>query len=84
MSMIAVLASVMYIVPAYIVDPPTAVASDTVQDCSAWYVVAGGETCASIVESQWMESDDQFKSYVSGVTLDNGDILTATESIHWI
>jgi hypothetical protein len=49
---------------AYIIDPPTTAAADTIQDCSAWYVVAGGESCASIAADQWI-TVDQFNAYVS-------------------
>ncbi|RYO12263.1 hypothetical protein AA0111_g12605 [Alternaria arborescens] len=47
---------------AYIIDPPTTAAADTIQDCSAWYVVAGGESCASIAADQWI-TVDQFNAY---------------------
>jgi hypothetical protein len=62
-STVAVLAVLISLVPAYIIEPPTTAAPDTIQDCSAWYVVAGGDTCASIAGDQWI-TVDQFSSYV--------------------
>ncbi|KAH7380031.1 hypothetical protein BKA66DRAFT_442362 [Pyrenochaeta sp. MPI-SDFR-AT-0127] len=61
-STFAILAGLISLVPAYIVEPPTTASPDTIQDCSAWYVVAGGETCASIAVDSWI-TIDQFNLY---------------------
>jgi hypothetical protein len=49
---------------AYLVDPPTTAASDTVQDCSGWVVTASGDTCTSLSADNGL-TDDQFKTYVN-------------------
>lgn len=49
---------------AYLVDPPSTAASDTVQDCSGWVVTASGDTCTSLSADNGL-TDDQFKTYVS-------------------
>jgi hypothetical protein len=64
MSTATLMVGLVSLASAYIVDPPTTAAADTIQDCSAWYVVAGGESCASIAADQWI-TVDQFNAYVS-------------------
>lgn len=49
---------------AYLVDPPTTAASDTIQDCSNWAVVTSTDKCQSIADS-WGITLAQFQSYVS-------------------
>jgi hypothetical protein len=62
-----VLAEVLPCASAYIIDPPTTAAADTVQDCSAWHVAETGNTCDQIAENYWITPED-FASYVSIVT----------------
>lgn len=49
---------------AYLEDPPTTAAPDTIADCSAWHVAAENETCASISKS-WYITEAQFVVWVS-------------------
>ena len=51
-------------VAAYLEEPPTTAAADTVSDCSNWHVVASGDTCDSIAKD-WYISTDNLRSYVS-------------------
>lgn len=49
-------------VAAYLEEPPTTAAADTVSDCSNWHVVASGDTCDSIAKD-WYISTDNLRSY---------------------
>jgi hypothetical protein len=48
---------------AYLVDPPTFAAADTIKDCSAWHIAVTGDTCELIAENNWITAK-QFQSYV--------------------
>jgi len=48
---------------AYLEEPPTTAAPDTVADCSWWHVAAETDTCASISE-YWGLTDAQLTAYV--------------------
>lgn len=49
---------------AWLVDPPTTAAPDTIQDCTFWAVAEREEsTCKALVDS-WMFSMRLFKLYV--------------------
>ena len=48
---------------AYLVDPPTTAASDTVSDCSGWVVTTSSDTCTSLATNNWI-SEAQLKTYV--------------------
>lgn len=48
---------------AYLVDPDTPAASDTIEDCTYWAVAAENDTCASI-SANWGITLEQFNTYV--------------------
>ncbi|KAH8624629.1 hypothetical protein IG631_20094 [Alternaria alternata] len=54
------------LVNAYLVDPPTTAAADTVPDCSGWVVTTSSDTCSSLATDNYI-SEDQLKTYNWGV-----------------
>jgi hypothetical protein len=53
----------LHLAAGYTVDPPSAAAPDTLEDCTLWQVAADSATCAGI-EEYWFISDLQFLTYV--------------------
>lgn len=49
---------------AYLIDPPTTAASDTVQDCSNWVVVSSSDKCLTLADDNGITLA-QFQIYVS-------------------
>ena len=49
---------------AYLVDPPTTAASDTIQDCSNWVVVSASDKCQALSDNNGITLA-QFQTYVS-------------------
>ena len=48
---------------AYLVDPPSTAAPDTIEDCTYWHVANETDTCPSISESSYI-TEAQFTNYV--------------------
>ena len=48
---------------AYIVEPDTPAAPDTIEDCTYWRVATETDTCASIAD-EWLLTLEQFTTYV--------------------
>jgi len=61
---LALFLGVVPLVSAYLIEPPTTAASNTIQDCSAWHVAAMGDVCTKITDDNWI-TVEQFQSYVS-------------------
>lgn len=60
---VMLLAGLAALTKAYTVDPPAPAASDTIEDCTNWWVVASGDTCQSIADSNGLTLA-QFGTYV--------------------
>ena len=57
------LASLSGLAKAYLIDPPTTAASDTVQDCSNWVVVTATDKCQDLADGNGITLT-QFQTYV--------------------
>lgn len=58
------LTSILGLVGAYLVDPPTTAAQDTIQDCSNWQVVTAADKCQAIADNNGITLA-QLQTYVS-------------------
>lgn len=56
-------ASIPLLSAAYIVDPPTTAAPDTIEDCTYWHVAEDADTCASM-SAYWGLTEAQLAAYV--------------------
>ncbi|ORY01575.1 hypothetical protein BCR34DRAFT_521866 [Clohesyomyces aquaticus] len=56
------LASLVGFATAYLVDPPSTAAKDTIEDCSNWQVVSASDTCQAIADNNGL-SLAQFQTY---------------------
>lgn len=68
----------------FTVDPPTTAPEDTIQDCTNWHIGSAGETCADIVDLNFI-SLEQLYRYVSlksrGCRLLLGQALTHSRTL---
>jgi hypothetical protein len=56
-------ASCLGLVGAYLIDPPTTAAQDTISDCSNWQIVSASDQCQTIAESNGITLS-QLQTYV--------------------
>lgn len=56
-------------VVAYLEEPPTSAAPDTVQDCSWWHVAESGDSCGDIALENGITLSDFSNVYVSSSAL---------------
>lgn len=56
-------------VTAYLEDPPTEAAPDTIQDCSWWHVAESGDTCVDIAAANGISLSDFSTVYVSSCSI---------------
>ncbi|KAH6639792.1 hypothetical protein C7974DRAFT_389209 [Boeremia exigua] len=56
------LALLPYFGAAYLDEPPTTAAPDTIPECSLWHIVTETDTCASI-SADWFITEAQFSTY---------------------
>lgn len=55
-------------VAAYLEDPPTEAAPDTIQDCSWWHVAESGDSCDDIAAANGISLSDFNTVYVNSST----------------
>lgn len=60
---LCILASLITLSGAYLVDPPTTAPNDTISDCSNWVVVSSTDTCSALASTNGITLA-QFDTYV--------------------